>query len=341
MIRSMSCGGAAVIRALVLSAVVAGCGGQPLANAPAASELAAARSALVIDNGRQLNGRQLNGRQLNGRQLNGRQLNGRQLNGRQLNGPELNLRQVSFGGSVGGGTGTLVAVWLDGSAIVGVDDQGAELRGEQLVGAELVEASAAGPDQRLRIDAVSVDAVHPDSFRYTVSDLQGGTWRPLCGVDDGGQAIEAVALSGTWDPSTGSESGGDHIDDPQKITFACSGYVLSKCVDLGYKPWVPGGRALHQGCTRALRADYCGDGRSFTTDGELINIYDGAGIQVDSEPWTLEAEWTAEGARCVSLARRSQAPSFPQCARSLDAANCGDLQNFGSGTLLMTEFEAR
>ena len=47
-------------------------------------------------------------------------------------------------------------------------------------------------------------------------------------------------------------------------------------------------------------ADYFGDGRSFTVDGALLNLYDGLGIQEDTEAWSFEAEWGPEGARCVS-----------------------------------------
>ena len=54
----------------------------------------------------------------------------------------------------------------------------------------------------------------------------------------------------------------------------------------------------HQACTRMLRADYCGDGTPHTVDGTLINIYDGIGIQRDTDDWAFEAEWTTTGARC-------------------------------------------
>jgi ADYC domain len=38
-------------------------------------------------------------------------------------------------------------------------------------------------------------------------------------------------------------------------------------------------------CTRMLRADDCGDGKSWTVTGALINLYDGIGVQIDPQSW--------------------------------------------------------
>jgi hypothetical protein len=48
-----------------------------------------------------------------------------------------------------------------------------------------------------------------------------------------------------------------------------------------------------------LRGDYCGNGHAYTANGQLVNLYDNAGIQTDTESWGAEAEWTSAGARCV------------------------------------------
>ena len=47
---------------------------------------------------------------------------------------------------------------------------------------------------------------------------------------------------------------------------------------------------------RMIRADYCGDGTSWTVNGRTIDLYDGLGINVDTSAWTFEAEWTPSGA---------------------------------------------
>src|SRR5262249_37188157 len=85
----------------------------------------------------------------------------------------------------------------------------------------------------------------------------------------------------------GLRGGGDFIDDPDAVTFACEGYAIYKCISVGYAPWVTfDGHQLadyHQACTRMIRADYCGDGRSWTKDGVWINLYDELSIQNDDE----------------------------------------------------------
>jgi hypothetical protein len=75
-------------------------------------------------------------------------------------------------------------------------------------------------------------------------------------------------------------------------------------MNMGYEPWrAHAGVNLwdhHQACVRLLRADYCGDGVSYTRNGTPINIYDSLGINPDTEAWAFEASWGRDGARCVS-----------------------------------------
>jgi hypothetical protein len=131
------------------------------------------------------------------------------------------------------------------------------------------------------------------------------------------------------------------------FTFACRDSSMTKCAErLGYKPWktittyVPdtdpdyppaaipislGGdptnqylNDYHQACVRMLRADYCGDGVAHTITGTQVDVFDCAkgqdasgtgctGVQNSSTSWGLEAEWGADGAKCVSSARWDQA----------------------------------
>jgi hypothetical protein len=91
---------------------------------------------------------------------------------------------------------------------------------------------------------------------------------------------------------------------------------------LGYSPWGsapecrgPGDchalplAALHQACTRLLRADYCGDGTSATRDGTLVDLWDTAGLEADTAPsWPFEAEWSEDGAACVASTRHATLP---------------------------------
>ena len=72
-----------------------------------------------------------------------------------------------------------------------------------------------------------------------------------------------------------------------------------------------------------------------TADGAVINIYDGLGIQLDTEDWRIEAEWDADGARCFSTNNRSL--DHLSCFRSRATSACGKLSHFDTGTLLMSE----
>ncbi|MBI3183677.1 MAG: hypothetical protein HYZ28_16185 [Myxococcales bacterium] len=334
---------------LAVGALAAGC------DAASDIHLSAERSkgALTIDNGRDLNGRDLNGRDLNGRDLNGRDLNGRDLNGREVNGREVNgrdlngraLNAVSMNGVELAGV-SIGRVSLVGSELLASDSAGVVLRGAQVVGAVLVGELDNGDSVDVRIDSVASGG--GGVFLYGISALSIRGWVPWCGVGPSGESLPAVALAGRWDYRKGVSGGGSWIADADRFTFACQGFALHKCVHLGYLPWSsatvcsPGAgctsvplKPYHQACTRMMRADYCGDGRSFTRNGTLINIYDGVGIQVDTESWVLEAEWDERGARCLSQRRISGGQVT--CGHTLSSEGCGDPGNFFAGTLIVTE----
>ena len=308
----------------VAAMLVSTCGGE--VRAPAPEPLRQSRAALLQHNGTHLNGIEFNGIEFNGIEFNGIEFNGIEFNGKELNGLELN-------GSVlgGGATGSLAGLWLEGSELVGRTGEGLEVRGTELIGAEL--GSTSNP-VRYRVEAIEATG---DVWRYSVSIGNGVDWAPLCGA-----GARAIPLAGRWNYAQGVEGGGDHLDAPGVFTFACENAALGKCVNFGYAPWrelASGGTlaAHHQACTRMVRADYCGDGTSFTENGTPINIYDGVGIQADTEAWGFEAEWTAEGAACLS-GRRRESTGLPACAASLAIPDCGDSGHFNAGTLLMTEY---
>jgi hypothetical protein len=320
-------------RSLLAALVVLGVGCAPESpEAPArGGDLSEVSQALTVDNGRELNGRELNGRELNGRELNGRELNGRELNGRALVGAQA-------GGFV------LSTAQLEGSELLLTTQDGSTVRGTDAVGAILWDDGQLA----VRVDAAQTDAAASDVWRYTLSRRVHGKWAPLCGTDEAGAPVAAIPLSGRWDYRQGVTGGGDHLDDGS-ITFACEGAALAKCVDFGYAPWRTAQQCdaagncfqvsladYHQACTRMVRADYCGDGRSFTVDGTPIDLYDGIGIQTDTESWDFEAEWTPSGAACLHDARIIGGRN-PGCGHALEEASCGDPAHFAEGTLLMTE----
>jgi hypothetical protein len=275
---------------------------------------------------RELNGNTLNGNTLNGNTLNGNTLNGNTLNGNTLNGNTLN------------------GVTLQGSSITAVASDGTVLSGSQLIGAKFTGQLIDGSAVTLRIDDVEVETTkHPADpiHLYKVAFQRQGDkkWNYVCGVENK-TPVKTIPLAGRWNHDEGVPGGGSRTDEPGTITFACSGYALYKCVELGYQPWVTyGGRELsdyHQACTRMIRADYCGDGQSWTVDGTLINVYDNISLQSDTETWPQEAEWTVDGARCLSHQRIQDLPTMPTCSFERPAQKCANPPQW-SKTLLVTE----
>ncbi len=273
--------------------------------------------------------------QLYGRDLNGRSLNGQDLTGHGVLG--LSLTNVRLGKK------KLVDVTLDDTTF-----HGSKRKGREFVGATFDAVLEDGSVLPVRIDAIHEPARNEAVVtRYTVSYETEKEWKPFCGTNAAGTPIRAVPLSGRWDYREGVRGGGAHIDDPEAFTFACDGYALEKCVALGYQPWLDVREckkkscpsipmaSLHQACTRAIRADYCGDGVSYTDDGTLIDIADGYGIRTTSPGWPFEAAWNADGARCATRLRVS-ARGTPTCWNAIESETCEQSSSFGQ-TLLITQ----
>jgi len=150
-------------------------------------------------------------------------------------------------------------------------------------------------------------------------------WNPYCphewvGPTQGGSttfvAEPMVPIGGAkW-----SGTNGDRIEDPYAITMACAHDAIGGCVGIGYVPWETGYvrgsgtvslQAYHQTCTRAKRADFCGNGEAHTTLNAgikrhtPIQIWDNASIYSMGEqtPSSMEAYWSVDGATCFNPTR--------------------------------------
>ena len=272
--------------------------------------------------------------QLVGRGLNGRSWNMDVLDGRLV--VAVSLKGVRFD------KGPAKNLKLDGTKFKGAKDA---------VGATFTAKLDNGATLPLQVFGVTTRGSPKAAYdAYEVRYPADGEWKPLCGLDEAGAPVLAIPLAGRWDYQEGVPTGGAHIEEPDVFTFACEDRVLAKCVAMGYAPWLEGficdtGKKActkttlapwHQACTRAMRADYCGDGTSYTLDGEWTLVYDGVGIRYDTEDWVLEAEWDEDGARCLSHVRLATLGQV-HCADRLVSEVCGEMSHFESGTLLMTE----
>ena len=214
----------------------------------------------------------------------------------------------------------IISIEVVGTEFQVVLRDGTLLDSVALHGAELSIVDAGGHHLMIRIDDIEPDPKDPagETLLYTFSarDPSSNVWRNFCDPDADGLR-KGFPLAGYWTPT------GEHIDADGAFTITCTSGASGKCVRLGYKPWrtTDEGVSLwdyHQACTRLLRADYCGNGHSYTQEGTPVLIYDLLGIQKDEpeQDMTFEGAWGPDGAICVRHVRVTSATSLEQLVKS-------------------------
>jgi hypothetical protein len=160
----------------------------------------------------------------------------------------------------------------------------------------------------LRIDSVEADPTDPEGeislYEVSYQRKDTGEWVNYC-LPDAQNVQRAIPISGSWDETV------QFHERPGVITFACTGGAMGKCIRFGYKPWkMMNGVSVqpyHQACVRMIRADYCGNGRSYTITGTYVDMYDRLNIQrpeADAEHTEiLEAAWGPDGATYIHVLR--------------------------------------
>lgn len=300
----------AKLQLALMSVMLASCVDQEVGNVTFGVD----ESEIQADNGKSLNGVSLNGISLNGKSLNGISLNGISLNGKSLNG-----------------------VSLKGTSLNGVSITSAAR------GSSWTATLSNGTTLPLRIDSASKGTgKNADVGMYAVSYNTNTGWQPLCGTNSDGTVVLAIAVAGVWNQQAGVAGGGAYSASTTQYTWACRGKTIAKCVELGYKTWTNRVPQLTS-CVRMLRADYCGNGTPYTVDGQLLNVYDNVGIQVDTMNWDKEAEWTPNGARCITKIRDTRGAQLgyakPACVKSgAVAVNDQCASSFARGAILISEY---
>lgn len=180
------------------------------------------------------------------------------------------------------------------------------VNGVQLNGIQLNGTSLAGGTTGLSLRRLENDPAHPDVAFYELTH----DGHNVC--EGGGKG---VIVPGVWDAT------GARHDSSDVQTFACESGVIAKCVLWGYAPSRVGAEA-HQACTRMARADYGGNGISYTREGTAIDVLDSSGAQSYAS-FAFEAGWNANGAVCASRTRY-EGPQ-PSCLR--DLPKCSSLED--------------
>ena len=266
------------------------------------------------------NGISLNGMSFNGMSFNGMSFNGTSFNGKSFNGVSVNGTSVT------------------GSAISATSTTAPPLSGASLVGSTWNGSMTDGTPVKLRIDSATAGtAPNGDLWFYGISYQTTTGWNLLCGTDFfTGKPIQAVSVAGVW---TATSSDATHYaTSTTQFSLACRGATVAKCVELGYKTYKGYTNQLLS-CIRLLRGDYCGTGTANTVDGTLLNLYDNVGVQLDTQAWKPEAEWTPTGARCLNsnnaLRYEWILTKDPKCIKRAETATCGT--TFANGAVLIDE----
>jgi hypothetical protein len=249
-------------------------------------------------------GEQLQGVMLQGVPLQGTKMLGYRFSGATQNGAPLQHVRVE--------RGELVA-----------ERGSTTLRGTALAGAHLLADTrnlsvdppmTATVEYRIATVAPELPQYDPthtgNTFLYKLEQWvpESESWQQACPVDPDGRSV-AIPLAAIWNEH------GDRIESSTLFTFGCTTGVIAKCYRWGYRPWVTGYGDLvtmHQTCTRAARADYCGNGVPHTHENTRINIWDtlpppgpiqSHGGLLPPFGMLFEAGWNTGGAVCFSHTR--------------------------------------
>ncbi len=283
-----------------------------------------------VDNGENLNGSQLNGNRFNGNRFNGNRFNGSILNSVVRAGATLSDIQFS--------SGSLLSAF---DPVAQTTRVGAQLAGTVFnIGFDPLNTGTDTP-AKIRITSVVQSSLQSDVYFYNVeNEVEPNVYEANC-LDGANNPTDAIALRKAWDPTTATR-----VEVADGLTWACRGAALAKAVEWGYRPWVSSAMEdAHEAAVRMIRADYCGDGVTHTTNGNPIDVSDKWAIQTPDTTWQVEAKWGPNGAVCLNTPRKLQWPrsSIP-CAASLPYCTSNGLSNGTPNTspsqyggLLMTQ----
>ena len=198
-------------------------------------------------------------------------------------------------------------VWTVNGELHALDEFHTLHKGDDLTGAEislLVESEDGVEDVTIYISSVWQDSY--GVWRYIFRDitlLEDGDdpdeATPTCVAEQGGD-ISAVLYE---DVIVNFETAAMELVGEQRLTLiGCTTGALGKvgleALGWGYRPYDPEvGLAHFQTAVRAARADYCGDGKSWTEDGTELGVGDNLGVR-PLPPGELEVLWDSYGAIC-------------------------------------------
>jgi hypothetical protein len=177
-----------------------------------------------------------------------------------------------------------------------------------------------------------LDSNTKDVFGYElttqIDNSPGAKEVAFCQRNDLGTNEMAQFTGGSqWNPMTAKRT-----DAKALTSVSCESGAIGRCAQWGYRPWAKAANKAtgtseylpdaHQACIYMKRADYCGNGDTYTVDGTMIGISDvfDPAFQATGGG-KLEALWTPKGALCLGIQRHADMPIAPACAVTLPACS--------------------
>lgn len=191
-----------------------------------------------------------------------------------------------------------------------------------------IEGKGGATPATMWIDEVSDDA---EGWHYVFAYDNGeGTAHYLCDNDPGDGHRAAAIADLTVDPASA-----DMAERPETLYIACISGAVGKAVEWGYRPWELGVDDF-EAVVRVIRADYCGDGVSWTKPGTSIQLADVWEIHGFEAPiGATEALWGRGGAICLSQPRADMKVACP--GGDLPACDPGASLTSEPGALVWTK----
>ena len=179
----------------------------------------------------------------------------------------------------------------------------------------------------------TLESVDKDIFGYEIvtvaENIPGALKEPFCYRGDTGENERAQFSTGSqWDVLTAGRT-----DDASLVSVSCASGGIGRCQQWGYRGWAEAQVAssgtyeklvdAHQSCLYMKRADYCGNGDTYTEDGTMIGIDDNFSPAFQkSGGGEIEAVWGPTGAICLTKQRRPDI-AFPGCGTPLPLCDAG------------------
>ena len=208
-------------------------------------------------------------------------------------------------------------VKIDGSELIAVTS-GGDVTGGGLLGWRLIVKN--GPvETKLLIDSFDYKYDWTGECEqiptYGLMDWvpsggpDGGSWKSVCPGLQGDNTTVVFTAGEIYDQTKKTVSGDGKLE--HEVTLACRSHAVMKLKFMGYDPndtYPLDGMLDRQAGFKMLTADFCGTGFSYTHVGQNLEWQDPYDYFWDAPLFSQakEAEWTENGATCLSHPRDPQ-----------------------------------